>query len=464
MVSYRKLCNINQDDFRAELRTLQIHHYMAGTPDDMVLQLSTALISLIDKYAPIISRIVTLRPHAPWYKEPIRDAKRLRRKLERIWRKKRTKVASRTYRDQCAVVAKEIYSAKSSYYSTKIAECKQDTKMLHKLTQKLIGNNTMQSNFPTCDSDSELADNFRNFFDTKITNLRSKLHVDTQNTDEPLYLTNLTHLRPATEDEIQKVVKSSANKSCSLDFMPTWLLKDCITELLPVITTIINTSMTTGVFPDSFKEAIIRPHIKKSNMNAEDYSSFRPVSNLSFLSKITEKIVASRIEEHLDKNHMSDPLQSAYRTSHSTETALHKVKNDIISSLDKRKCVVFVSLDLSAAFDTVDHHLFTQRLNKLYGIHGTALVAGSNHICQTGHTECVSTRKYPVHNFYPVECHKGQYWVQGCTHSTYDRYQISSHNMTLCTIAMPMIRSYIWNVMTTTNHKTKQYNVYSFVL
>ena len=87
-------------------------------------------------------------------------------------------------------------------------------------------------------------------------------------------------------------------------------------------------------------------------------SNYRPVSNLHFISKIIEKLVVQRLEDHLCKYSLFDPLQSAYRSGHSTETALVKINNDIVSSLDGGQCVILASLDLSSAFDTVDHAIF----------------------------------------------------------------------------------------------------------
>ena len=101
--------------------------------------------------------------------------------------------------------------------------------------------------------------------------------------------------------------------------------------------------------------AIVRPLLKKHNLDPEELRNYRPVSNLHFISKIIENIVAERLEEHLNSFSLYDPLQSAYRSGHSTETAIVKLSIDIVSNLDRGHCVILASLDLSAAFDTVDH-------------------------------------------------------------------------------------------------------------
>ena len=120
------------------------------------------------------------------------------------------------------------------------------------------------------------------------------------------------------------------------------------------------------------KSAIVRPLIKKAGLNPE-LKNFRPVSNLSFLSKVLERVVTSRLVQHITAHNMNEPMQSAYRSGHNTETALLKIQSDLLQALDKRKAAVLVLLDLSAAFDTIDHDIMLNRLTSLFGITGKAL-------------------------------------------------------------------------------------------
>jgi hypothetical protein len=91
--------------------------------------------------------------------------------------------------------------------------------------------------------------------------------------------------------------------------------------------------------PVQLKEAMLKPKLKKSNLEFEQYSNFRPISNLKFLPKIIEKAVATQFMEHLVNNNLEEPLQSAYKRFHSTEMALLKVQNDILIAIDNQKCV-----------------------------------------------------------------------------------------------------------------------------
>ena len=101
--------------------------------------------------------------------------------------------------------------------------------------------------------------------------------------------------------------------------------------------------------------------------------NYRPVSNLPFISKVLEKVVAKRLDDHMLDNNLYSSVQSAYRERHSTETALLKVQSDILTALNSGSGAVLLMLDLSAAFDTIDHGILLSRLNNLYGISGDAL-------------------------------------------------------------------------------------------
>jgi hypothetical protein len=144
--------------------------------------------------------------------------------------------------------------------------------------------------------------------------------------------------------------------------------------LIPIIKEIVNKSLAEAIVPEVFNNALVRPLLKKQNLDREGLKNYRPVSNLPFLSKVTEKAVSSRIENHLNSFSLHDNLQSAYRSCHSTETALLRVHHDIASALDNGHFVVLVMLGLSAAFDAIDHDMLFNRLQHSFGIDGDALL------------------------------------------------------------------------------------------
>jgi hypothetical protein len=121
------------------------------------------------------------------------------------------------------------------------------------------------------------------------------------------------------------------------------------------------------------KQALVTPLLKKPSLDCQLLKNYRPVSNLSFISKVLERVVASRLNQYMEDNHLQEQLQSAYKSGHSTETALVRIQNDILSSVDKQGLVILVLLDLSAAFDTIDHDVLLTRLHSMLGISGAAL-------------------------------------------------------------------------------------------
>ena len=135
-----------------------------------------------------------------------------------------------------------------------------------------------------------------------------------------------------------------------------------------------NTSLSCAEFPKELKRAFLTPLIKKIILDAEILKNYRPVSNLSFLSKLIERIVCVQLVNHLDKNGLYEVFQSAYRQMHSTETALLRVQNDILQAVDSRGCAILVLLDLSTAFDTIDHEKFIRALDTCCGIEGDPLI------------------------------------------------------------------------------------------
>ena len=174
-------------------------------------------------------------------------------------------------------------------------------------------------------------------------------------------------------EDVRRFLFQSPPKSCSLDPLPTFILREFLDELLPFIHTICNVSMQHGVLPESQKAAIVTPILKKYDLDPDDVRNYRPISNLTFLSKVIERIVASQLTGYLQENKLFPDHQSAYRQGHSTETALLKFFSDILDAADLGQVTLLGLLDLSAAFDTVDHDILLTRLQVSYGVKGSAL-------------------------------------------------------------------------------------------
>lgn len=333
------------------------------------------LLSLIDSYAPVKTKTIILRPRAAWYSNGIAECKKRRRRLERKWRRTRLLCDRVNYEKQCAECRDLIYKTKKDYFNTVISENIHDQRVLFQTVNHLLSGGIKDTEYPTCSDDKTLAEVFINFFTSKINGILSDLQRSgTSDTLEvsPQCKSTFLNFDIVTSDEICKLIKSSV-KSCSLDPVPSFLFKKCSDILVPFLTSMVNHCLTNGIMPDALKIARITPILKKSGADCEQLKNFRPVSNLKFISKLMEKCVAVQLNQYLNDNCLLEEFQSAYKIAHSTETALLKIQSDILMSLDNGKAVVLVFLDMSAAFDTVNHKILLSRLSESFGIKGMAL-------------------------------------------------------------------------------------------
>ena len=205
------------------------------------------------------------------------------------------------------------------------------------------------------------------------------------------YQSSMLEFDITTEDEILTILKSTSTSSCDLDPMPVPLLKKCLSELLPVMTKIVNESLQSGVVPVSLKQAVMIPKLKKPGLSPEELANYRPISNISHISKVIEKVAVTQIQEYLTSHDLLPQTQSAYRSHHSVETALLRINNDILIALDKHLEAILVQLDFTAAFDTIDHPLLLDRLFRRYGLAGTVLSWFRSYFSQRSHVVKVGT-------------------------------------------------------------------------
>ena len=193
---------------------------------------------------------------------------------------------------------------------------------------------------------------------------------------------------PASANEVIKIIMQSKATTCDLDPIPTNVLKKVSSAIAPFATSLINKSLDEGYVPPSLKYANVIPLIKKESLDPDVLKNYRPVSNLPFLSKVLERVVAKRLVQYMENNNLQYPFQSAYRKHHCVETALLRVQSDILTAIDKKQCVLLVLLDLSAAFDTIDHKILLTRLQSYLGISGQALKWFESYI--SDRKQCIS--------------------------------------------------------------------------
>ena len=172
------------------------------------------------------------------------------------------------------------------------------------------------------------------------------------------YLRNYRFNESETIDvnTVLKLIKKSATKYCESDLILTNLLKEYANVLVPSIHHIITTSLSHGCFTDNLKEALLRLLLKKLNLDLI-FKNYLRVSNLTYLSKLVERAVCDHITHFVAQTGNTEELQSAYCEDHSVETALLKVKMDLLAALDNQEVSCLRLFNLSAEFDTVSHKL-----------------------------------------------------------------------------------------------------------
>ena len=149
--------------------------------------------------------------------------------------------------------------------------------------------------------------------------------------------------------------------------------------------------------------------MKKINLDLIE-KNYRPVSNLQFIGKLIKRAVNNQLQEHITSNNLMDPMQSAYRAGHSTETALIKVKADLLNAIDNKEVVCLVIIDLSVAFDTVDHQILLDRLKKMFGFMGLVINWITSYILGRSQKAVVGNTKSPSA---PLSCRVPQGSILG---------------------------------------------------
>lgn len=380
VISYRKLKAIDHEEFARDLN-LELSHRPETGCEDLASFYDSTLRKLLDNHAPLKLKSVKVTHREPWYDDSIGDAIRLRRKLEKKWKSDRSNTQNyQLFYKQRRLVSNLIDRSEKQYYNNVLSEHKYDFKQVFQIANSLLGRNESLP-LPPCEDAALLASGFNQFFTEKVEHIRLTLqdaiyrdNLSSNEFIESEFQTEhrLLSYKPYSEDSMKKLISKAAPKSCESDPVPTKLLLQHLDTVLPVLMELTNCSLSEGIFPACWKKALVRPLLKKKNLETI-WKNYRPVSNLPYVSKLLERAVADYLVQYIDVNNLMEPYQSAYRVGHSTETALLKVRTDLLECLNNQEVCCLVLLDLSAAFDTVDHALLLNRLKYRFGIDGTAL-------------------------------------------------------------------------------------------
>ena len=225
---------------------------------------------------------------------------------------------------------------------------------------------------PEYTDEDQLADEFTDFFMGKIKRIHKSLAV------HPIYnphgpaKASLNQFRSVSPDDVECIIRGMPTKSCESDTIPISLLKEILPAVAPPLAKIINISLEHGIFAAAWKIGSIRPLLKKVGLDLIS-SNYRAVSNLVFLSKVLEKAVLEQFITYCDTHKLIPDYQSVYRKNFSYETSIIKVVNDVLWNSENQEVCAMCMIDLSTAFNTVDHQILLQVLQSRFRVSGSAL-------------------------------------------------------------------------------------------
>ena len=379
-ISYRSVKKLDSqkfsDDILISLSSLPNTNNLKDTIDNY----NSAMQNIVDIHAPHQTKTIKLVPHAPWFDAEYANLRRVRRKAERKFRRsghEGDKVAYVLLQKQTTALS---VSKKKSYITDKL-QSNTSSKEVYNVVNQLL-DNQKEVLLPSSNSNVELANEFCNFFSNKVAKIRESITANPIpcSTEADLFdsipnsVIPLSDFEPATLDELRQIILSFGVKCSPEAPVPASLLKKNIDMFIPYWLKIVNLSLELGSM-DSLKSAVIFPLIKElgSLVDKEQFKNYRPVSNLQFISKLIERIVNARLEDHMARNNLHETKQFGYKKNHSTEYLLLKIIDNLLLNCDNGMPSVVLFLDLSAAFDTVDHQKLLHILNHDIGVTGTVL-------------------------------------------------------------------------------------------
>ena len=375
---YRDLKHMDYAAFQNKLGNCSIITSPPENVDQYVAVLNTELNSLLDEFCPLKAG---RRPNAAksrrWLSPEAVEAKRTRRRLERRWRKTSLEIDRIAYRTACRHANKLILQSRSATSLSLLADVAGNSRKTWASVKNLLHTQSQSSeihNAPT------FVHALSASFVKKISDIKSAIGARQAIVETTPFFGDVTHtgellrfFQPVTIPEVAALLRSIPAKSSPTDVVATSVMKACADIFSVIITSLANKCIDQGVFPSNFKHAQITPIIKKAGLNPDDPANYRPISNLNSISKILERLILNRLLPHIANSQNFHEFQSAYRRFHSTETALCKITDDIYSQLDNGSVCALIALDMSAAFDTIDHQILSQRLNNTFGIRDKAL-------------------------------------------------------------------------------------------
>ena len=294
------------------------------------------------------------------------------------------------------ILKKSIKAAKITYYKNTFDQYKNDIKNTWLTIKDIMNRSRKDKQIPEkfdingnlTSNPIEIADSFNAYFNTIGANLARNIDSSNNTCFEnfmPNPVPNDFVFHDISQEQIVKLIENLPHKnSRGIDELSNKFVKKIKNVIAYPLTKLINQSIQTGIFPDNLKIAKIIPvHKKDSKTNIENY---RPISLLPVISKIFEKVMLNQIHEHFKSKHLYNISQYGFREGHSTEFAVLENIDRVCETLEGKKLPLNIFLDLSKAFDTLDHNILIKKL-QFYGIGERALKLCKSYL--TDRKQCV---------------------------------------------------------------------------
>ena len=347
--------------------------------DDKLDIFNSLFHQILDQHAPVKTVKLRARPN-PFIDDNIRSLMRSRDHWQRLARQTNDPAMWSGYRNFRREVKREIRIAQREFVEQQIRQNPNNTRSIWKTIRSCIPKQPVNVKSFTKD-DQTVANEFNKFFSSvgkstteKIQLLASKFNYT------PALDIFIPRNYPASDQffftkvecsQVKDIVNSIPNnKAPGIDKVPPRVIKESSPAIVPCITSIINASFESGVFPASWKIAEVFPILK--NGDHEEPNNYRPISLLPILSKICERVALNQLTSYLTSNQRISAKQSGNKRWHSTETALISSTDFVLRAIDQKKITAVVYLDMSKAFDTINHAILLKKLKNI-GLSSSAL-------------------------------------------------------------------------------------------